>query len=270
MERLLLVDDDPAMAAAVSAAMGRNYLVTTRRDGTGLLEVVRELQHTAILLDINLPGSNGLRLLDQLQPFVKTTPVFMVSVRGGDDENLTAFRLGAADYITKPFSLQVLRARIGRWLAGGETTGAVIELGWVRIDLQGARIDRGGRPVQLTKKEVLVLRCLLANRGAIVSRDKLIDFAWGYDYDGTARIVDNVNASLRRKLSPGTMAEDRGDGRSTDWPELAAGPASGGEAIAKGSPVAPVPAAGDETAGPIVSHRGLGYSWSPTKTTCPG
>ncbi len=214
------------MAAAVTAAMGREFRVSARRDGTDLVGLVRELQPAIILLDINLPGVNGLRLLEQLQPFVNTTPVFLVSVRGGDDDILTAFRLGAADYVTKPFSLQVLRARIARWLATGGGPSADIDLGGVRIDLHAGCYAGAGQSGALTKKEVLVLRCLLGNKGAIVGRDKLIDFAWGYDYDGTPRTVDNVIAALRRKLAE------------------AAGSAGGDEN-------------GD---GSIVSHRGLGYS----------
>ena len=153
----------------------------------------------AVLLDINLPGPNGLQLLLELKSRPDAPIVFMVSVRAGEAEMLQAFSLGAADYISKPFSLAVLQARMDRWFSLVHPDGLLV-IGSTEVDLRGGEVRRCGRTEKLNRKELLTLRCLLANEGQILTRQRLLEYGWGYDYTGTPRTVDTVVSSLRRKL----------------------------------------------------------------------
>jgi DNA-binding response OmpR family regulator len=201
MPRLLLIDDDLATCAAVSSFLTGSYEVRVCHDGEDFEESIRRSPPDLILLDINLPGRNGLKLLSALGPLAKDIPVLMISVRGGEEDMLAAFRLGAVDYVTKPFSLKVLKARLDRLLATGKNP-AKIQVGPAIVDLAGASITFSGETGvhPLTQKELLVLRFLLAHPRQILNRQQFLDYAWGYDYEGTARTVDNVMVSLRRKL----------------------------------------------------------------------
>lgn len=200
MKRLLIVDDDLATCASVKSFLGSEFEVKALYHGTGLETEARNFMPDLILLDINLPGRNGLRLLQDLGDVVKNVPVFMISVRGGEEDIVRAFDLGAADYVTKPFSLAVLKARLTRWLEQ-KSPARTLELGKISVDLGNGAVT-GSNSVGLTRKELLTLRYLLANRGQVLTRAQILAFAWGYDYDGTPRTVDNTIANLRRKLAP--------------------------------------------------------------------
>lgn len=199
MKRLLVVDDDLATCAAIKSFMRDHYDIMALNEGSELEKEVRRFLPDLILLDINLPGRNGLMLLRDLGEVAVTLPVFMISVRGGEEDIVRAFDLGAADYITKPFSLAVLRARLQRWLGKSEEDKTVV-FDQASVDLQSGRVSGISPAEKLTRKELLTLRFLLANEGQLVSRQQILNFAWGYDYDGTPRTVDNTIASLRRKL----------------------------------------------------------------------
>lgn len=208
MRRLLIVDDDLATCAAVKSFLGSEYEVKALYRGTGLEAEARSFMPDLILLDINLPGRNGLRLLQDLGELVTAIPVFMISVRGGEEDIVRAFDLGAADYVTKPFSLAVLKARLARWLEQ-KSPARTLTLGKISVDLsKGAVTCAGDHVCSLTRKELLTLRYLLANEGLVLSRTQILGFAWGYDYDGTPRTVDNTIASLRRKLA---VSNDSGE-----------------------------------------------------------
>lgn len=199
MKKLLVVDDDVVNCAAISSYFGGRFNIEVRYNGFDFDDTVRKFQPDMILLDINLPGPNGIKLLSAIKPLLSSIPVFMVTVRAGEEDILKAFELGAADYLVKPFSLSVLRARIDRWLDRKES-GEVTNLGKAQLRLASGEVAINGKPVSLTQKEQMVLRCFMANSGQILSRQQLLDFAWGYDYEGTARTVDNVIVSLRKKL----------------------------------------------------------------------
>lgn len=199
MKRILIVDDDLANCAAIKSFMHDLYHVKALYDGSNLEAELRDFLPDLILLDINLPGRNGLVILRDLGEVLETLPVYVISVRGGEQDIVRAFDLGAADYITKPFSLSVLRARLQRRLKKTKTEKTFV-FQEVSVDLQSGEVSGGSRPEKLTRKELLTLRFLLANEGQVVSRQQILSFAWGYDYEGTSRTVDNTIANLRRKL----------------------------------------------------------------------
>lgn len=228
--RILLVDDDPAARAAIASGLGGLLTFKALHDGEDFEKVVREFQPQIILLDINLPGRNGLVLLESIRPLLRDIPTLMLSVRGSDEDIIRAFEIGASDYITKPFSLAVLRARITRFLEKGAGSN-LLKIGEVSIDLAKGRVTDGGRETPLTRKELLVLRCFLAHPGQILSRTQILDFAWGYDYEGTERTVDTVIADLRRKFrgASGTaevFLSHRGLGYSLEMAASTKGPRS--------------------------------------------
>ncbi|MBF0499996.1 MAG: response regulator transcription factor [Candidatus Riflebacteria bacterium] len=199
MRRLLIVDDDPAAGLAVRAFFENEWLVEEARNGFDFIDTVRQFAPDFIMLDINLPGPNGLKLLASLGAMAREIPVFLTTVRSGEEEMLKAFDLGAADYIVKPFSLKILKARIDRWF---ERSGKVLEIqvGNTLLKLSSGELVSEHGVCRLTQKEQLVLRCLISNDGLIISRRQLIDYAWGYAYEGTERTVDNVIAALRKKI----------------------------------------------------------------------
>lgn len=203
MKKVLIVDDDSATRFAVEQGLKAEYQVISRPNGVGLIDLVQSQKPDIVLLDIHLPGSHGVTLLKELKSSpVSTTNVFMVTVRGDEDTILKCFELGASDYIVKPFSLAVLKARIKRWVShvAPDNEPANLQVGNAKIDLRAGRIIMGNEEFQLSSKEHLVLSFLLSNRNQIISRQQILDFAWGYDYFGTSRTVDNIVSSLRKKL----------------------------------------------------------------------
>jgi DNA-binding response OmpR family regulator len=223
VKRLLIVDDDLATCASLKSFLRGAYEVKALYEGSGLQDEARKFMPDIILLDINLPGRHGLLLLKDLEPLLPTMPVFMISVRGGEEDIVRAFDLGAADYITKPFSLAVLKSRLDRWLKK-KTRSSILTLGAAALDLTSGVVGSASARVSLTRKELLTLRFLLANEGLVMSRSQILNFAWGYDYEGTPRTVDNTIASLRRKLSAvgidaaGLFASHPGLGYSLNLP----------------------------------------------------
>jgi two-component system response regulator VicR len=199
MNRLLLVEDDMATCVAISSFFGHEFEILVKNNGFDFLDTIKEFKPHLILLDINLPGPNGLKLLSAMKSQSREIPVFIITIRSGEEEMLKAFQLGASDYITKPFSLKVLEARIRRWIQK-KNSEAAIQIGSAIVDLAGARVTIGESKTDLTQKEVLVLRYLIVNSGQILSREQFLDYAWGYDFEGTSRTVDNVILSLRKKL----------------------------------------------------------------------
>lgn len=199
MNRLFVVDDDIATCTAIKAYFSRSFEILTKYNGFDFIETVREFKPDVILLDINLPGPNGFKLLSAIKGLLDSISVFLITVRGGDDDILAGFDLGAVDYIAKPFSLKVLEARLKRWIQKGKIP-RLVELGEAKIDLAGARILLKDTTEKLSQKELLVLRYLLANAGQVLSRQQILDYAWGYEYEGTPRTVDNVLVAIRKKL----------------------------------------------------------------------
>ncbi|MBF0499829.1 MAG: response regulator transcription factor [Candidatus Riflebacteria bacterium] len=199
MQKILIVDDDRSACFAIATFLKTSFALMAFHDGWDILENMRKFAPDLILLDINLPGPNGFKLLKQIKAQAGEVPVFMISIRGGEEDLLKAFELGAADYLIKPFSLAILKARINRWLQS-RSPESLLRLGSVEVNFQTGEIRHSDRIEKMTRKEILVLRCLWTNSGKIIDRQQILNYAWGYEYEGTQRTVDNVIASLRQKL----------------------------------------------------------------------
>jgi len=224
LNRLLLVEDDMATCMAISSFFANEFEILVKNNGFDFLDTIKEFKPQLVLLDMNLPGPNGLKLLASMKEHLHSVPVFMITVRSGEEEILKAFQLGASDYITKPFSLKVLEVRIRRWMQKTRSE-SVIQIGAAVVDLLAAKVTIDRSKTDLTQKEVLVLRYLIANSGQVLSREQFLDYAWGYDFEGTSRTVDNVILSLRKKLGDtndrqAIIQSHRGLGYSLNLPEL--------------------------------------------------
>jgi DNA-binding response OmpR family regulator len=203
---ILLAEDEPAIAD-----LQRRYLaqaghgVHVERDGALVLDQVRRLRPVLLVLDIGLPGMDGIEICRRLRAADDWTPVIFVTARDDEVDRVMGLELGADDYLTKPFSPRELVARVTGVLrrAGGEVGSGVLEVGPVRLDPRTRRVEMAGTEVALTATEFELLATLLRRPGQVFTRDQLLATVWGTaDYGGGSRTVDVHVAQVRSKLGP--------------------------------------------------------------------
>ncbi len=204
MSCVLVIEDNPDLAYGLRNSLeiaGHEVLVAG--DGPEGVVQARMGRADLILLDLMLPGLDGYRILRTLRGEGVETPVLILTARGEEADKVLGLRLGADDYVTKPFGVLELLARIDAVLrrSSASQRPAVHErFGDVEVDLDGRRVSRRGVPVDLTPKEFDLLVELLRQRGRVVPRRDLLEAVWGYDSDVVSRTVDTHVAELRRKL----------------------------------------------------------------------
>lgn len=202
MTFVLVVDDDPAMRRTLSINLrARDYDVETAGDGRSALQVVDERMPDLVLLDLGLPDLDGIAVLTQLRSFTHV-PVIVVSARTESDDKVEALDLGADDFITKPFSIEELLARIRATSrrAGREEPDLVVEAAGLRLDLTDSRATRDGEEVHLTPTEWRIVDVLVRRRGRLVRQAELLTAVWGPAYDTQTNYLRVHMASIRRKL----------------------------------------------------------------------
>jgi DNA-binding response OmpR family regulator len=160
-----------------------------------------------IILDVMLPKMNGLDVCQRLRAEGNQVPIIMLTARGQEIDKVLGLKLGADDYVTKPFSFMELLARVeavlrraGGQAAGTSGAGPVARFGDVTVDFEKHQADKGGKPVELTPRELRLLGFLVEHRGEVVSREQLLDGVWGYDTIPFTRTVDTHVAKLRKKI----------------------------------------------------------------------
>jgi DNA-binding response OmpR family regulator len=204
MSRVLVVEDESAILQGLRDNLEfEGYEVFTATDGIAGLELIRGHDPHLIVLDLMLPRLSGYELCRKLRAEGVHTPILMLTARGEEADRVLGLDLGADDYVTKPFSVRELMARVRALLrrsAHDEVLPNALEFGDVRVDFTRYEALRGGRKVELTRKEFGLLRLLAAREGAVVTRDELLEKVWGYDATPTTRTVDNHLAALRAKL----------------------------------------------------------------------
>jgi DNA-binding response OmpR family regulator len=204
-ERILLIEDDPSIVAGLELNLSlEGYQVTSTGDGESGLRLAEESSPDLILLDIMLPGLNGLEVLRRLRRSDPDVPVLVLTARGEEADKILGFQEGADDYIRKPFSLSELRARVNAFLRRKRLRAAappVEQFGDVQIDLNGHRVIRGGRDVPMTAREFGVLAYFLSHPARVITRETLLHAVWKIDYL-SHRTIDNFIARLRAKLEP--------------------------------------------------------------------
>lgn len=205
MARLLIVEDEPNIALALSDDLTlEGYDVVVVHDGVAAVSKAREQAFDAILLDVMLPGKDGFEVCRELRRGGVRTPILMLTARGQESEKVLGLETGADDYVTKPFGVRELRARIAALLRRSDDGArpSVVRVGDAEIDFTRGEIRRAGASVPLTPLEFRLLQAFIRARGRILSRQQLIDEAWGPGTFVTDRVVDNHIGSLRRKLEP--------------------------------------------------------------------
>lgn len=203
--RLLIVEDEPAIALALEDDLAlEGYRVTVVHDGVEALKRAREEAFDAILLDVMLPGKDGFEVCRELRRGGARTPILMLTARTQEAEKVLGLDVGADDYVTKPFGIRELRARIAALLrrCQPEAAPATVRIGEAEVNLDRAEVTRAGATMPLTPLELRLLQAFIRARGRILSRAQLISDAWGPGTFVTDRVVDNHIGSLRRKLEP--------------------------------------------------------------------
>jgi two-component system, OmpR family, KDP operon response regulator KdpE len=202
--RVLVVDDEPSIVRVVAANLrARGYEALTAASGEAALTLIKTQQPDCIVLDLRLPGVDGLEVLRRLRTWA-TTPVVILTAVDDQHHNATALDLGADDYVTKPFAMTELLARVRGALQHGQAQGRnqppKLQAGAVRIDLDGGLITRWGHPVRLSRTEYRLLEILVTNAGRLCSNRFLLECLWGPGSDHKGQSLRDHMASLRRKL----------------------------------------------------------------------
>jgi len=204
MSRILVVEDDADLAFGLSDDLRvEGYEVEAVSDGEAALERVRKDQWDLILLDIMLPRKDGFEVCRELRRSGVRTPIIILTARVQEAEKVLGLELGADDYVTKPFSPRELRARVKAVLRRTETkTPKTFCFANVEVDFSRGELRRSGVPVEVTALELKLLAAFVRNRGRILSRQQLLDVAWGRGIHVTDRAVDAHIVNLRRKIEP--------------------------------------------------------------------
>lgn len=207
---VLVVEDNPDLAYGLRNSLEiAGYDVSVAEDGVAGVERARDVDPDVIVLDLMLPGMDGYRVLRTLRDEGRAVPVLILTARGEEADKVLGFRLGADDYVTKPFGVLELLARIEalirrtrHWREGAATpvTPVIERFGEVEIDVSARTVRRAGERIELTPKEFDLLIALLRRQGRVISRNELLRAVWGYSASVVSRTVDTHVAELRRKL----------------------------------------------------------------------
>ncbi len=202
MPRILVVEDEPDIALGLQLDLrDEGYEVEAVADGHEASRRAREAGWDLILLDVMLPGKDGLEICRELRRAKIHTPVLMLTAKAGEAEKILGLDMGADDYVTKPFSARELRARIRALLRRAAPDPEPLRrFGECEVDFDRAEISRAGRRTELTATELRMLQLFLNHPGRLLTREQVIDGAWGRDVSITDRVVDTHVMKLRRKI----------------------------------------------------------------------
>lgn len=204
MTRILVVEDDRAILTGLEQNLRfEGYEVLTAADGEAGLTRARRDKPDMLILDIMLPKRNGYEICRLLRHEGNQTPILMLTAKGQEMDKVMGFELGADDYVTKPFGILELLARVKALLRRSHPKTAMpqtLQLGDVTIDFDRFAAMRADQPLEMSTRELELLRFLVQNQGRAVSRQAILDAVWGTDYYGTSRTVDNFVNRLRQKV----------------------------------------------------------------------
>ena len=223
--QLLVVDDEPFLRDAVAASLRfLGFEVATADTGTGALRLARNGRFDLVVLDVMLPDTDGFEVVRRLRADGSQVPVIFLTARDTQADKVTGLTLGGDDYLTKPFGLEELAARIRsvlRRTRGGPACGPVLTFADIEMDQDSYEVRRGGRLIELSPTEFRLLRYLMLNPGRVLTRAQLLAHVWDYDFGGSGTVVATYVAYLRRKLAahgPDVIHTQRGVGYSLRLP----------------------------------------------------
>jgi DNA-binding response OmpR family regulator len=204
METILIVEDDPSIQRGLELNLQvEGYSVLTAGDGETGLQKAIEHKPDVILLDVMLPKLSGFDLCRQLRKQGMTMPIIMLTAKTQEIDKIMGLELGADDYVTKPFSIAEVVARVNAHVRRSkrfETTEANYAFGPYTLDVKGQVLRKDGNNLELSQKEFQMLKLFLENEGKVLSRQEILTKVWGFDYFGTDRTVDNFINKLRQKI----------------------------------------------------------------------
>lgn len=213
MPHVLLIEDDPRIREIVERGLGaRGFVVSSAPDGEAGLDLVRKLDVDLVLLDLMLPGRDGLEVLEDIRQARPRVPVIAVTALDSTGSKVGGLDAGADDYVTKPFSVDELAARIRARLRWTEGDGGVLKAGPLTLDLAAHRAVLDGREVALSARELELLAAFMRHPGQVLSRGQLLTLVWDLDFDPGSNVVEVYVAALRRKLGHGFVETVRGSG----------------------------------------------------------
>ena len=205
-KKVLVVDDEKLIVKGIRFSLEQDGMeVDAAYDGEEALEMAKEKEYDIILLDLMLPKLDGLGVCQQIREF-SNVPIVMLTAKGDDMDKILGLEYGADDYITKPFNILEVKARIKAIMRRTSARGqiakpeSILESGDMRVDCESRRVSISGREVNLTAKEFDLLELLIRNSNKVYSREKLLNLVWGADYPGDVRTVDVHIRRLREKI----------------------------------------------------------------------
>lgn len=203
--RLLIVEDEKHLNKTITERLsGQGYTVDSCFDGEDALYYIENTRYDGIILDVMMPKINGFEVLRTMREKKILTPVLMLTAKDSDEDVITGLDTGANDYLTKPFSFDILCARIRAMLRVKENvTGSILEIADLSVDTTKRTVKRGDTPIELSTKEYSILEYLMRNKGIIVSKEKIEENIWNYDYEGTSDIIKVYIHHLRKKIDDG-------------------------------------------------------------------
>jgi DNA-binding response OmpR family regulator len=204
MTKVLLVEDDPAIRLAITESLvAENYTVDEVNNATEAFKKVTDENYDLILLDLILPDMDGMELCKKLRDEDIRVPIIMVTSRKDEIDKIIGLEIGADDYITKPFNMRELLARMKALLRRVSFDSGKLSkysFGNISVDFKKFEALKDGKPIKLSATEFRVLHYFIQHEGEVISRDKFLDDVWGYDSFPTTRTVDNFILSLRKKI----------------------------------------------------------------------
>ncbi len=205
--RLLVVDDEPNIRELLSTSLRyAGFEVTAAANGREALDAAEEFQPDLAVLDVMLPDMDGFTVTRRLRAAGRHFPVVFLTARDGTEDKITGLTVGGDDYVTKPFSLDEVVARIRavlRRTASLDDDAAVLRVGDLELDDDAHEVRRGGEVVELSPTEFKLLRYLMMNPNRVLSKAQILDHVWEYDFNGDASIVESYISYLRRKIDVG-------------------------------------------------------------------
>jgi DNA-binding response OmpR family regulator len=214
MSRILIVEDELGLSSFLEKGLGsRGYSTKVVDDGAAAIAIASDEDFDLVILDLGLPDVDGLSVLRELRRRGERMPVIILTARDDLGDKIEGLDAGGDDYVTKPFKLEELLARIRvRLRDGGGSEQMVLEAGGITLDLRTRRAMLEGRLIDLTAREFTMLETLMRHPGQVLSREQLLAHVWGYDYDPGSNVVEVYVRYLRRKLGPDSIETVRGMG----------------------------------------------------------
>ena len=200
--RVLVIEDERTLAGFIGQSLhASGYAVTVCHDGLGGQAAALTGDYALVLLDLTLPGRDGLEVLGEIRRRLPELPVIAITARTAVEQRVEGLDRGANDYVTKPFSLEELLARVRAHLrAPGQRQSSQLEADGIRMDLRTRRVERDGREVELTAREFELLAYLARHPDQVLSREQILNAVWGFDFDPGTKVLEVYISYLRRKL----------------------------------------------------------------------